>query len=217
MPEKTYTADGITVRFDPLRCIHAERCVRGLPAVFDAERRPWIDPAQAPPDATAEVVARCPTGALHFERTDGGNAEPVPPANMATIAPDGPIYVHGDIRLETPDGVEVLRDTRIALCRCGRSRRKPFCDNSHRDAFEDPAALGSHGATPPEGGGPLVVVLATDGPLLLRGPVTIRAADGAAVTTAKAALCRCGRSANRPFCDGTHRDAGFVADDRPGG
>src|SRR5690606_8597913 len=155
-------------------------------------RRPWIDPAQAAPDAVAEVVTRCPTGALHFNRTDGGPEEAVPTANAVTVAPDGPLYVRGDVRVEVPGGEVVLRDTRVALCRCGRSKNQPFCDNSHRGSFTDPARLGTHGATAPEGEGPLRVVLETDGPLLLRGPVTICGTDGAETSTAKAALCRCG-------------------------
>ncbi|HLT47341.1 MAG TPA: CDGSH iron-sulfur domain-containing protein [Rubricoccaceae bacterium] len=212
MSEKTYPADGVEVRYAVRRCIHAEACVRGLPRVFDPRRRPWIDPTQAPPDAVAEVVMRCPTGALHFTRTDGGAQEPVPATNTVAVQPSGPLYVRGDVRVETPEGEVILRDTRVAFCRCGRSRNKPFCDNSHLDAFTDEGRLGTHGATPPEGEGPLRVVLAKDGPLLLRGPVTITGADGAEVTTAKCALCRCGFSSNKPFCDGTHKRVGFVAE-----
>src|SRR5690606_29754567 len=99
MSARTYAADGIEVRYDPRRCIHFEACVRGLPRVFDPNRRPWIDPAQAAPAAGAEVVTRCPPGALHFTRTDGGPGEAVPTANAVTVAPDGPLYVRGDVRV----------------------------------------------------------------------------------------------------------------------
>ena len=46
-----------------------------------------------------------------------------------------------------------------------------------------------------------------DGPLLLRGDFEIRQADGTVVRCARrtVALCRCGRSGIKPFCDGTHR------------
>ncbi|MDX1419413.1 MAG: CDGSH iron-sulfur domain-containing protein [Rubricoccaceae bacterium] len=211
MPAKTYSADGVDVHYDARRCIHYAACVRGLPGVFDPDRRPWIDPAQARPEAVVEVVARCPTGALHATRTDGGRGETVPPANTVTVSPDGPLYVRGDVRVETPEGEVVLRDTRVAFCRCGRSKHKPFCDNSHEGVFEDDARLGTHNATVPEGSGPLQVVLAEDGPLLLRGPATLTCDGVGVVTTAKCALCRCGQSSNKPFCDGTHRTAGFQA------
>lgn len=215
-PVKTYTADGIEVRYDVRRCIHYAACVRGLPHVFDPKRRPWVEPEQAAPDAVAEVVMRCPTGALHFTRTDGGSEEAVPDTNTVTISPDGPLYVRGDVQVETPEGAVVLKDTRVAFCRCGLSQHKPFCDNSHRDAFADPAHLGTHNATPPEGDdGALRVLLAKDGPLLFRGPVTITAPDGAKVATAKAALCRCGHSSNKPFCDGTHKRIGFTTENAP--
>lgn len=53
----------------------------------------------------------------------------------ATITPyrDGPLLVRGDFRLTTPDGDEIdCRRRTVALCRCGRSALKPFCDGSHK-------------------------------------------------------------------------------------
>lgn len=135
---RTYTSEDIDVHFDPVRCIHAAECVHGRPEVFDADRKPWIDPAQAGAEAIAEVVVRCPSGALHFTRKDGGPEERVPMHNKVTVAVDGPLYVRGALRLETPGGEVVFEDTRVALCRCGLSEHKPFCDNSHLESgFSD--------------------------------------------------------------------------------
>jgi CDGSH-type Zn-finger protein len=52
-----------------------------------------------------------------------------------------------------------------------------------------------------------------DGPLLLRGDFTLLTPDGAVIEPGRAtvALCRCGRSAIKPFCDGTHKAIGFRA------
>jgi CDGSH-type Zn-finger protein len=52
-----------------------------------------------------------------------------------------------------------------------------------------------------------------DGPLLVRGPVALTDQDGTPIETRRGtiALCRCGRSQMRPFCDGTHKVAGFRA------
>lgn len=52
-----------------------------------------------------------------------------------------------------------------------------------------------------------------DGPLLVRGPFTLVDQDGheIAVDRATVALCRCGHSRQRPFCDGTHRLTRFSA------
>jgi CDGSH-type Zn-finger protein len=50
-----------------------------------------------------------------------------------TPYPDGPYLVRGEFELTDPDGrvIETRRET-IALCRCGRSRTKPFCDGTHK-------------------------------------------------------------------------------------
>lgn len=127
---RNYTGKDIHVSYDIRRCIHAAECVRGLPQVFDTEKRPWIAVDNADADEVAEVVMRCPTGALRFERQDGGDAEPI--QDHTTIHPvrNGPLYLRGDLTITTSDG-EVLKDTRMALCRCGASQNKPFCDNSH--------------------------------------------------------------------------------------
>ena len=67
---QTYEAPGITVTFDPGVCIHAAVCIRGLPAVFDVRRKRWIHADAASPEDVAAQVARCPSGALQFQRTD---------------------------------------------------------------------------------------------------------------------------------------------------
>jgi CDGSH-type Zn-finger protein len=50
-----------------------------------------------------------------------------------TPYPNGPYLVRGDFRLTGPDGEEIdPRRKTVALCRCGASRRKPFCDGTHK-------------------------------------------------------------------------------------
>ena len=70
-----YTSEAIDVSYDARRCIHAAECIRGLPAVFDTDRRPWILPTGASADAIAAVIENCPSGALHYTRRDGGARE----------------------------------------------------------------------------------------------------------------------------------------------
>ena len=65
---KTYEGAEIDVSFDPEVCEHAAECVKGLPAVFDTARRPWIVPDAAPADEVAAQVERCPSGALQYAR-----------------------------------------------------------------------------------------------------------------------------------------------------
>ena len=209
---RRYAAEGIVVLYDPLRCTKAAECVRGLRSVFDPDRRRWIDPEAETPARIAEVVMRCPSGALHFERPDGGAVEPLPVRNTVTVVPDGPLHVRGELEIETADGV--VQDTRVALCRCGASRNKPFCDGSHREAgFTNDGAfsLGTPIQPPAsDADGPLRVRPSRRGPLLLSGVLEIRSADLAThARIQNPALCRCGHSGQKPFCDGTHHDVGF--------
>lgn len=142
MSIRHYRGETIDVTYDARRCIHAAECVRGLPAVFDTRRRPWILPSAASADEIAKVVARCPSGALHFTRCDGGAVEAPDVPTTVVPVPRGPLYVRGRLELRSADGAVRIEETRVALCRCGRSENKPFCDNSHRAArFDDPGAI----------------------------------------------------------------------------
>ena len=122
----------ITVQWFASRCIHSANCVRALPVVFDPKRRPWIEPTAASADAIAAAVLRCPTGALHFVRHDGGAQEtPDVPATLTPIR-NGPLYARGDFEARGLDGTPLRRDTRMSLCRCGLAEKMPFCDNTCR-------------------------------------------------------------------------------------
>ncbi|WP_022927862.1 (4Fe-4S)-binding protein [Patulibacter americanus] len=68
---RRYTRDGAAVTYEVALCRHAGECVRGLPAVFDTARRPWIRPQNASIDDLERVIALCPTRALKFERDPG--------------------------------------------------------------------------------------------------------------------------------------------------
>lgn len=210
-----YRGQAVVIRFEARRCIHAEECIKGLPGVFEKDRRPWIDPEQASPAQVVDVVARCPTGALRVERQDGGPGEPEPHGNRARVAASGPVYVEGSLELKTADGSH-LDERRVALCRCGDSRNKPFCDNSHVKAgFADDGSLGvaSMAPVPADATGPLVLSAVANGPMLFQGPLELVGADGEeSQRGSKGALCRCGASQNKPYCDGSHAAAGFEAE-----
>lgn len=212
---KQYWSDEIVVTYDAARCIHAAECLRGLPQVFDTGKRPWIQPGNASADQVAEVVTRCPTGALHFERKDGGAAEATPASNTVQVRAHGPLYVRGDLRVLLPDG-SVLSDTRAALCRCGASSHKPFCDNSHRSSgFVGGSSLGENKIRTvalAEDAAQLKITPSANGPLRLEGDFELLSGDGRTVYRGnRVALCRCGGSQNKPFCDGTHSRIDFHA------
>lgn len=127
---KAYRGADVTVRFDAGRCLHAAECVRLLPSVFDPKRRPWILLDDADAHEVAEVVRRCPSGALHYEIT-GGRGETGDHPTRLSMHPGGRIDLRGALRIETGDGV-VLQETRAALCGCSCTANAPFCDGACR-------------------------------------------------------------------------------------
>lgn len=212
----TYESDEITVSYDVKRCIHAKECVKGLPGVFNPEKRPWIQPEEAPAEQIMQVVERCPTGALHYKRKKEDIKEQVPGRNTISVTPDGPVYFRGNIEVRDHEDQVILTDSRFALCRCGKSSNKPACDNAHADiAFEAPASIDKSSLeeeNPTDDGSKLVLKALKNGPLLVQGPYQIYSETSQPVTCSKnIALCRCGASSNKPFCDGTHNKIGFKA------
>jgi CDGSH-type Zn-finger protein/uncharacterized Fe-S cluster protein YjdI len=211
---REYADKEIVISYDARRCIHAAECTRGLPAVFDNARRPWIMPSGANADEIAEVITKCPSGALHFTRLDGGEAETSPEDNTIVPNPGGPLCVRGRIQLRSADGSLIVKDTRLTLCRCGKSHNKPFCDNSHRAAgFDDPGSVAESGGPTATKDG-LSLTASLNGPLLAEGAFILRGAGGQGQYQAtNGELCRCGGSGNKPFCDGTHQRIGFRSEE----
>jgi CDGSH-type Zn-finger protein/uncharacterized Fe-S cluster protein YjdI len=206
-----YRGERIVVRFEGRACIHSRNCVLGNPNVFvpNAEG-PWIRPDSASSETVTTIARSCPSGAITFGRLDGGESETAPRVNVVRVWENGPLAVHADLAIE---GQEPR--FRATLCRCGASKRKPFCDGSHKTvAFvatgepdtQDSAALAVRD-------GPLTVTPIRNGPLMLKGALEIVSGTGRTVTRGtEAFLCRCGSSSKKPFCDGTHKRIGFVAE-----
>ena len=131
---KEYSNGELTVVWKPGKCIHAGVCVKSLPQVYNPKERPWIKADQA---STAELIAQidqCPSGALtYYYNADGPKEEaaPSPKNTLIEISPNGPLIVHGKIMLKNAAGEETEQEKRTALCRCGASANKPYCDGAH--------------------------------------------------------------------------------------
>ena len=234
-----YEGDEIAVSYEVKRCIHAAACVRGLPAVFEPQHRPWVRLEDASAEEVARVVERCPTGALRYELAGGRSESPAAVSEVIPAA-NGPLYLRGEIVIKDALGMELAQELRVALCRCGGSASKPYCDGRHlKLGFSDPghvppppgavvpdpvaAAAGPGGAAAsgtaaaalgtvptPLPGGPLQITLTKNGPLRLQGAVLLRSvATGVTCPAQRLSLCRCGGSQNKPYCDGTHGRIGF--------
>jgi uncharacterized Fe-S cluster protein YjdI len=133
---KAYQGSEITVYFDPQRCRHFAECLRGLPEAFNTRHRPWIAPDGASAALVAEVIRRCPSGALHYQAPGIPHEQPDVPTTIRAVE-GGPFLVRGDLRIHAAD--DSVTDTRAALCRCTRSARQPFCDAACEVAEPQPA------------------------------------------------------------------------------
>jgi CDGSH-type Zn-finger protein len=179
-----------------------------LPRVFKANvEGPWLDPDAASVEDLVTVAHLCPSGAVGYARKDGGPDEAAPDVNLVQLRENGPLGIRAEMLLDgKPIGM------RATLCRCGASKNKPFCDSSHKACdFQATGEPATRDSQPLEArGGPLSIDPQTDGPLVVTGNLEICAGTGRTVDRVTATrLCRCGGSANKPFCDGTHRRIGF--------
>ena len=139
---------------------------------------------------------------------------------MASIEPkaDGPLVVTGVTSCSNSLGATLAVTDPFYLCRCGGSANKPFCDGTHkkngfksaREAPPPAAASPASGATRAVAAAPSVLVK-KDGPYLVTGVPDIKC-DVAPADPMQYALCRCGASKTKPYCDGSHRAAGFTDD-----
>jgi CDGSH-type Zn-finger protein/uncharacterized Fe-S cluster protein YjdI len=200
--------ESLELDFEAKRCIHSRFCVTWTPKVFLANvKGAWIHPDAMPVERVVEVAHACPSGAIRYRRLDGGAEEAAPPVNLATVREAGPYAFRAPLEIDgTPAGF------RATLCRCGASKNKPYCDGSHH-------AIGFTASGEPATGktdmlaardGVLAIEPQLDGPLRVRGNLEILSGTGRAVARVTSAyLCRCGGSANKPFCDGTHAKIGF--------
>lgn len=133
-PTRTYTNGEITVIWKQHKCIHSAVCFKSLPNVFDPRKRPWIRMDAASTAQIKETVSKCPSGALSFEwnqETHEAAIEDVEKPAAMHITPNGPILMKGPVEVKDAKGNKTVYNDMIALCRCGASKNKPFCDGSH--------------------------------------------------------------------------------------
>jgi CDGSH-type Zn-finger protein/uncharacterized Fe-S cluster protein YjdI len=194
--------------FETKRCIHARFCVTGAPEVFLANVvGAWLHPDAVEVERVVEIAHACPSGAVQYRRKDGVHDETAPPVNLASIREAGPYAFRGQLEL---DGEPI--GFRATLCRCGASKNKPFCDSSHHEVGFNATGEPASGKTDSLAArnGVLAIDPQLNGPLSVRGNLEITSGTGRVVSRATTAkLCRCGGSATKPFCDGTHARIGF--------
>jgi len=202
--------DKIEIEFEARRCIHSRFCVTGAPQVFLANTPgSWIRPDAMDAARIVEIAHACPSGAVRYHRLDGQPDEGPPPVNLASVREAGPYAFRGELQIDGRPG-----GFRVTLCRCGASKNKPYCDGSHHGvgfaATGEPPTQAAEML--PARNGTLRIDPELNGPLAVRGNLEIISGTGRVVArVVSARLCRCGGSANKPFCDGTHAKIGFVS------
>lgn len=201
----SYANSQIRVSFDGRKCAHAGFCFKELHNVFDGDRDPPIDLNGGPTDAVIRVVEMCPSSALTYERLDGGDNEVAQERATATIIPNGPLALRGELQMDDQGF------TRLTLCRCGQSKSKPYCDGSHHHhRFDDQAEVAAEEIAADSKAGAVSLTPYSNGPVGFSGELTINTASGDALCQrSKGGLCRCGASQSKPFCDGSHAKVGF--------
>jgi CDGSH-type Zn-finger protein len=134
---KDYRGQGIVIHDDRTLCAHAAQCTERLASVFRYGSAPWIDPDGAVAGAIVETIRRCPSGALSYT-LDGVEGPCDPGETTITVTKDGPYAVVGAVEWDDRKLQRKASLQRWALCRCGASNNKPFCDGSHaKIGFKD--------------------------------------------------------------------------------
>jgi len=126
-------------------------------------------------------------------------------ANELLVTNGGPLKITGNIKLINEDG-SLTHATELSLCRCGASKNKPFCDDQHLDIefFDSGVVQRLSDWMPVTRPQTITVTVVKNGPLKFRGYLRIYNKKGQECITIGGALCRCGKSANKPFCDSAH-------------
>jgi uncharacterized Fe-S cluster protein YjdI len=135
---KKYSNDEVTVVWQPDKCIHSTICISGLPEVFDTQKRPWVTIQGADSVRIIEQVKQCPSGALSYLVNGEEPQASESRETLVEVKANGPLLIHGRIRVKDREGNEWVREKTSAFCRCGASGNKPYCDGSHIEAqFRD--------------------------------------------------------------------------------
>lgn len=139
MPEKShkYSNGEVTIVWKPESCIHSTLCWKGLKEVFNPAKRPWIEPNGASTERIIEQVRKCPSGALSYFMNNAVETDKTIISEEASILqieviPNGPYVIKTSCSIQHSDGRTENKFGTTALCRCGASQNKPFCDGHHR-------------------------------------------------------------------------------------
>ena len=205
-----------TIHFDAQKCIHSRTCVLSHPDVFVPNvQGEWIHPDAQSVEELMHVAKSCPSGAISVMRNqvangDAADSNGAPIVNTVRVRENGPLAFEAALQING----QTQTNTRATLCRCGQSKNKPYCDGSHSAAgfvaSGEPATANFEALAVRNG--ELNIQPTPNGPLRVVGNVEVVSGTGRTCNKlTQAYLCRCGQSKNKPYCDGSHKAAGFEA------
>jgi CDGSH-type Zn-finger protein len=175
----------------------------------------WIHPDAQPADELIRIGQNCPSGAISVVRNGAGHgafadSNGFPIVNTVRVRENGPLAVEAQLQILG----QAQANPRATLCRCGMSQSKPFCDGSHVAAgfvaSGEPATATFEALAVRNG--VLDVQPVPNGPLRVVGSLEVVSGTGRTCNkVSETYMCRCGHSKNKPYCDGSHKAAGFEA------
>lgn len=202
----------VTIHFNAKLCVHSRSCVLSHPDVFVPNVvGEWIHPDATSAEEVVRIGQNCPSGAISVSRTIGGSSDGAPLVNTLRVRENGPLAIEAELHVK---GL-ARENPRATLCRCGQSQNKPFCDGSHNavhfSASGEPAT--AEFAALASRNGIVNVQPLPNGPLMVKGSLELVSGTGRTINkVTETYLCRCGHSQNKPYCDGSHKAAGFQAE-----
>jgi uncharacterized Fe-S cluster protein YjdI len=137
---KEFSNGEVTVFWKSDLCIHSANCLIRLPEVFNSKKKPWINIHASNSKDIMKAVDTCPSRALtYLKSTKFVTSKPRATAKMKPkfariqILRNGPALVTGNFIVRDAKKKKIqIENEVVALCRCGGSKKKPFCDGSHQ-------------------------------------------------------------------------------------
>ena len=128
---KEYSNNEMTIVWKPKLCIHAGECVKQLPNVYKPKEKPWICIDEASTEKLKKQIKTCPSGALSYYMNDQKSNTDSANRVSLEVLENGPLILNGTVQIREVNGNIELRENKTALCRCGASANKPYCDGAH--------------------------------------------------------------------------------------
>lgn len=137
---KEYSNGEITVYWRADLCIHSANCLLKLPEVFNSKKKPWVNIHASGSREIMKTVDTCPSRALTYLKSPKfvtskprATVKMKPKYARVHLLKNGPALITGNFIVRDAQKKKIQIDSEVvAICRCGASKHKPFCDGSHQ-------------------------------------------------------------------------------------